>query len=89
MKFFVYAIYNNFSKKIYIGQTNNLEKRILEHNEKFGDHYTTKFQGNWILIYKEEFRTRSEALIREKQLKSYRGREFIKNLIKIKNSAPL
>jgi predicted GIY-YIG superfamily endonuclease len=35
----------------------------------------------WILIYKEEFSTRQEALVREKQLKSYRGREFVKKCI--------
>ena len=81
MKFFVYAIYNDISKKIYIGQTNNLEERILEHNEKFGNHYTTKFKGIWKLIYKEELKTRQEALIREKQLKSYKGREFIRKLL--------
>ena len=81
MKFFVYAIYNKISKKIYIGQTSNLEKRILEHNNKFGNHYTAKFLGAWKLIYKEELKTRQEALIREKQLKSFRGREFIKKFM--------
>jgi len=81
MNFFVYVIYNDISKKIYIGQTNNLEKRILEHNEKFGNHYTTKFSGDWKLIYKEEYNTRREALKREKQLKSYRGKEFVKQYI--------
>ena len=89
MKFFVYVIGNDISKKIYIGQTNNLEKRLLEHNEKFGNHYTAKFSGGWTLIYNEEFETRKEAIIREKQLKSYQGRRYIKKLVNIKNSAPL
>lgn len=89
MKFFVYAIYNYTCKKIYIGQTDNLEKRLLEHNEKFGNHYTSRYQGSWKLIYSEKNITRKEALIREKQLKSYRGREFIKKKIKFDDSAPL
>ena len=89
MIFYVYVIYNNVFNKIYIGQTNNLDKRIIEHNEKFGNHYTAKFPENWELIYKEEFKTRQEAIKREKQLKSCQGREFIRKLVKIKNSAPL
>ena len=43
--------------------------------------FTSKNDGLWVLVYKEEFKTRSEAVKREKQLKSSRGREFIKNLI--------
>jgi predicted GIY-YIG superfamily endonuclease len=52
------------------------------HNERIFIHcYTAKFDGNWILLYSEQVKTRAEALIREKQLKSYRGREFIKSFI--------
>ena len=81
MTFFVYVAHNSVFNKIYIGQTNDLDKRIMEHNEKFGNHYTSKFSGNWKLIYKEEFKTRQEAIKREKQLKSYKGREFVKQFI--------
>jgi len=78
---YVYALYNSKSSKIYIGQTANLEQRVVEHNQKRGNHYTTRFQGEWELIYQESVSTRSEALKREKQLKSFRGREFIKQYI--------
>lgn len=80
--FWVYAIYNSNVDKIYIGQTNNLDKRLLEHNQKRGNHYTAKFEGEWELIYKESIATRLEAIKREKQLKSQKGREFIHNLLK-------
>lgn len=80
--FYTYAIYNKSNGKIYIGQTENLEQRLKLHNNKqFVRSYTVKFSGTWEIIYKEEFLTRSEALKREKQLKSYRGREFIKKHI--------
>ncbi len=78
---YVYALYNSKSSKIYIGQTVNLEQRVAEHNQKRGNHYATRFQGEWELIYQESVATRSEALKREKQLKSFRGREFIKQYI--------
>ncbi len=80
--FYVYALYNDKHAKIYIGQTDDLVQRIKLHNSKeFKKSYTARFDGDWVLVYKEQVKTRSDALIREKQLKSYRGREFIKNLI--------
>jgi len=80
--YYIYAIYNRSAGKIYIGQTENLEERLKLHNDKkFIQSYTVKFSGEWKIIYKEEFETREEALKREKQLKSFRGREFIKKYI--------
>lgn len=77
----VYALYNNAVDKIYIGQTSNLALRLNEHNGKRGNHFTAKFEGEWKLIYQESVTTRSEALKREKQLKSFRGRAYIKQYI--------
>ena len=78
---FVYALYNQQSGKIYIGQTSNLENRLTEHNQKRGKHFTAKFEGEWKLIYTEKVESRNQALLREKQLKSFRGREYIKKYI--------
>jgi putative endonuclease len=79
--FYVYVIYNPTAKKIYIGQTSDIEKRLIRHNNKFGNHFTAKFEGEWILIYKESLPTRSEAIKREKQLKSSRGRAHLTKYI--------
>jgi len=79
--FYVYALYNKKNDKIYIGQAGNLDKRLAEHNNKLGNHFTAKLDGEWILVYKENLNSRTEAIKREKQLKSYRGREFIKKHI--------
>ena len=78
---YVYALFNKTEQKIYIGQTGNIEQRVAEHNKKRGNHFTSKIEGEWILIYKEEVKDRKEALLREKQLKSYQGRQFIKKHI--------
>jgi putative endonuclease len=83
MEWDVYVLHNKIANKIYIGQTNDLERRLLEHNEKRGNHFTAKYKGKWELIYKEEFKTRKEAIKREKQLKSYRGREFVRQYISL------
>ncbi|MEK7181432.1 MAG: GIY-YIG nuclease family protein [Patescibacteria group bacterium] len=81
--FFVYAIYNSERHRVYIGQTEDLNRRIKEHNDsKNSRHtYTRRFAGEWVLIYKEIVETRGEAIRREEQLKSYRGRQFIKQYI--------
>jgi len=81
--FTVYVLRNEHSSKIYIGQTNNFEKRIKQHNDENFDRrsYTSLNRGIWVLVYKEQFLTRREAIVREKQLKSSRGRVFIKTKI--------
>ena len=80
----VYAIYNKMGKKIYIGQTEDIERRLQQHNKIIDNPslYTSRFEGQWELIYKEQYTSRQEALKREKQLKSYQGRLFLRRLIR-------
>lgn len=80
--YIVYAIYNAQHKKIYVGQTKDIENRITLHSSGiFKNSYTARFSGEWVLIYKEQTTDRKAALRREKELKSYRGREFVKQYI--------
>lgn len=78
--FYVYVIKNEYGK-IYIGQTGDIDHRLKRHNKELPvkkSSYTFKNKGTWKLIYKEEYRTRSEALKREKHLKSHKGRDWIR-----------
>jgi putative endonuclease len=77
----VYALYNKENAKTYIGQTENIERRLVQHNTHIFKGYTSRFSGEWMVIYTESVSTRSEALIREKQLKSGNGRAFVKTFI--------
>ena len=80
--YFVYAIYNKEAGKIYIGETEDLETRIKFHNNgKFKNSVTSRHNGRWELIYKEICKNRIKARKREKQLKSFRGRQFVKTHI--------
>jgi putative endonuclease len=82
--FYVYVIKCAKSGKIYIGQTNNISNRLKRHNLKLPikkKSYTFINKGPWKLVYKENFQSRKEAKAREKQLKSYKGREYIKSII--------
>ena len=78
--FVVYVLNNDLHQKIYIGFTSDIEARLIAHNHPANKGWTKKFQP-WKLIYSEHFETKTEAMIREKQLKSQKGREFIKNEI--------
>ena len=85
MSFFTYVLKNNQTDKIYIGQTNNLKNRIDRHNGLLKNKNTSftcknKKDGEWLLFYLEEFEDRKAAIKREKELKSYKGREFIRGL---------
>ena len=75
--FTTYVLYSRKYDKIYVGQTSDLERRIEQHNS--GKHRYTKRYIPWQVIYTEQFQTRSEAMIREKELKSHQGRNFIRN----------
>ncbi|MEK7196014.1 MAG: GIY-YIG nuclease family protein [Patescibacteria group bacterium] len=80
--FTVYVIENEESKKIYIGQTANLKVRLDRHNGVLlnkATSFTAKNKGKWNLIYREDFDSRDGAVKREKELKSFRGREFVKS----------
>ncbi len=82
--FTTYVLHSETHDKIYIGFTSNLEQRLLSHNQLATKGWTIKFRP-WNLIYKEEFATKSAAMKREQQLKSSRGRAFIRTLIKNEN----
>ncbi len=79
--FYVYVIYNRTSDKFYVGQTEDINRRLTQHNNHFFKSYTSKFPGEWELIHQESVITRSEALRREHGLKSGNGREYIKTII--------
>ena len=79
--FTVYILHSVQSNKIYIGFTSNLEQRLLSHNELSNKGWTIRFRP-WKLIHSEIFETKSDAMKREKELKSSRGRNWIReNLI--------
>ncbi|NNE29509.1 MAG: GIY-YIG nuclease family protein [Saprospiraceae bacterium] len=72
----VYAIKSLYRNYIYVGLTNNLERRVSEHNK--GYNKKTKPYLPFTLLHSEVFPSREEARKREKQLKSGSGKEFLK-----------
>ena len=80
MEYFVYVLMSSKDGRLYKGQTNNLGNRIIEHNT--GKTKSTKGYLPWELVYFESFKTREEAVLREKYFKTGSGREFLKEKLK-------
>ncbi len=78
--FFVYALKSEVKNYIYVGMTDNVERRFSQHN--LGYERTTKPYKPFTLIFTESYSTREDARKREKYLKSGVGKEFLKSLNK-------
>ncbi|MBI5858588.1 MAG: GIY-YIG nuclease family protein [Sphingobacteriales bacterium] len=76
--YYVYAIRSLSRNYIYVGFTNNIERRLNEHNK--GENRSTAAYKPFELFFKERFETRIEARAREKYLKSGVGKEFLKSI---------
>lgn len=79
MKGYLYIIQSLKNSKYYIGSTNNLIKRLKEHNNKKSKY--TKLTVPWKLAYKQEFATVKEARQKEYKLKQQKSRKIIEKLI--------
>ena len=77
--FHLYILLSEKTNKFYIGSTGNLEDRFTRHNG--GRSNATKFGIPWKLIYSEEFETRSEAIKRELEVKSWKSHERVAQLV--------
>ncbi|MBI4036035.1 GIY-YIG nuclease family protein [Candidatus Daviesbacteria bacterium] len=65
--YYVYILVSMSNNQIYIGSTNDLERRLLEHNN--GEVFSTKRYKPWTLHYYEAFNMENLARLREKRLK--------------------
>ena len=71
--YFVYIVTNKYNTVVYIGITNDLERRLYEHKQKLNKGFTSKYNCNK-LVWFEEFGDINEAISREKQLKNWQRR---------------
>jgi putative endonuclease len=78
--FCTYVLKSIKNDKFYIGHTQNIEKRLQEHNNN--ESKSTKNKGPWVLIYTKEFSTRSEAMRFEISLKKIKNKGYLLKQIK-------
>ena len=78
--YYVYIITNKNNRVLYTGVTNNLQRRIVEHNS--GQNKSTKSGIPWKIVYQKEFRTRTEAAKLEAKMKRMKSKKYILWFIK-------
>ena len=77
--FIVYIIYSESIDSYYIGQTANLQERLYRHCNSGSK--STKKAKDWKLVYKEVYNSRSESVLREREIKNKKSRKYIEQLI--------
>ena len=82
--FYCYILYSKKLGKYYIGSTSNLQGRLQRHNTS--NHGFTSTGKPWELRYSENFETKQEAMQRELQLKKWKNRDLLEELIQNGNN---
>ena len=77
--FYVYILQSLKDFSFYIGQCDDLDFRMSKHFD--GQSTYTSSKGPWRLVYFEVYKSRSEAIIRERQLKRTKSSRYLKWLI--------
>jgi putative endonuclease len=66
--FYVYVLWSETLHRSYVGSTADVINRLREHNN--GESASTRNGIPWIVVHHEEYRTRSDAVKKEKQIKA-------------------
>jgi putative endonuclease len=78
--YYTYVLRSKKDNRLYTGSSNNLERRLSEHNS--GKVSSTKSRGPFELIYYEACMNEQDARAREKYLKTGMGKRYLKNRLK-------
>ena len=79
MQYYLYILYSATADQYYIGVTQDVERRLIQHNA--GYTHSTKGRGPWRVVYTETYPTRSAARQREAILKRKKSRIYLEALI--------
>lgn len=78
--YYTYVLYSMKDKKLYLGYTNNIERRVQEHHD--GKNVSTVFRRPLRLIYYEAHLSKEDALRREAYFKTTSGRRTLKLMLR-------
>ena len=81
--YYVYILTNFTRSVFYIGVTNDIHLRVLQHRNGEGSVFTSKYKCQYLLYFEEYFQI-DEAIAREKQLKNWQ-RKWKEELIRTEN----
>ena len=80
MFYYVYVLQSLKNNDLYVGCTNDLRKRLQEHNR--GLNFSTKPYKPWHIIHYEAYRNKQDAERRENYLKTSQGARLLKRMLK-------
>jgi len=79
MSYYLYIIYSKKLDRYYVGHTEGLQKRIVQHNSGISEF--TSSASDWAIVHSEEFASRELARSREMAIKKKKSRKYIAWLI--------
>ena len=79
MAFYFYILFSKSQNRYYVGHTNNLDRRLSEHNSRQTS--STKAGIPWELVFTKQFDNNIEANRFELHVKKMKSRKFIESLI--------
>ena len=74
---YVYILYSETIRRYYVGQTTEIERRLVRHNEGYVK--STKRGSPWTLIHSIKVHSRSEALLLERKIKKRGAKRYLDN----------
>ncbi|MEW6507224.1 MAG: GIY-YIG nuclease family protein [Bacteroidota bacterium] len=84
--YYTYILFSPSINKYYIGYTSDLTKRLDRHNSAWGRFSSSGIP--WKVVYSEKFNLKSDAIKREREIKSKKSRKFIEQLIRHAGGRP-
>ncbi len=82
-QYYLYILSSKYNGTLYIGVTNNLERRMFEHKNKLIEGFSKNY-NLYLLVYFETYQYINDAIKREKNMKKWK-RQLKKNLIEEEN----
>ncbi|MCJ7802322.1 MAG: GIY-YIG nuclease family protein [Candidatus Marinimicrobia bacterium] len=77
--FYTYIIQSEKTSRYYIGYTKDMTVRLERHNSGWSK--STRSGIPWKLVYFEKYESKSDAIKRERKLKSYKNKQYLERLI--------
>lgn len=84
MVYYVYIMYSEKCNQYYVGHSDNVDRKLDEHNSGKGGKYTIRWKP-WELVYSGTYESKSLVVNRELEIENKKSTKYIEGLIEQKN----
>ena len=78
---YLYILFSEKLNRFYVGETSNVEKRLIMHNQHVYKNSFTKSASDWVIHLSKKYNNKNDALYIEKFIKRMKSRKFIEKII--------